>query len=242
MSLDHDYLVLTQEWTQKIKDEILDPLRLRALEHPFIKEIQAGTLPRYKIIRMLQDLLWVIDDFGQAMAGLAARAPVHLHDWKRILLENAVSELDHPATLIPAIEALGGEAEHILDGPDSWQPQMPAKYERDWTFYYALEAPWIEGVAAITVGVEGTVPSYYGLIGDALREHYGVSQEDLLYFEIHGGEVEQGHGNDGLRLLEQLVSSSDVQTQKACRRAIERISYFMAVEWLDWYYNLPEPH
>lgn len=240
MALDHEYLILKEDWTRQIKREILDPLRDQALRHPFIQEIAAGTLPRYKIIRMLQDLLWVIDDFGQAMAGLAARAPVHLHDWKRMLLENAISELDHPATLIPAIRALGGQTEGIIDQPDFWQPQMPAKYERDWTFYYALEAPWIEGVAAITVGVEGTVPSYYGVIGDALRDRYGVAEDDLLYFEIHGGEVEQGHGNDGLRLLESLVRPYDVETQAACYRAIKRISYFMAVEWLDWYYAARE--
>jgi hypothetical protein len=58
----------------------------------------------------------------------------------------------------------------------------------------------------------------------ALRERYGLRDDDLEWFAIHGGAVEQEHGNDGLLILGRYVAPDDLETQARCRAVVERIS------------------
>ena len=41
---------------------------------------------------------------------------------------------------------------------------------------------------------------------------YGLQDDDLEWFAIHGGAVEQEHGNDGLLILERYVAPDDLET------------------------------
>jgi len=226
-TLNTDYLIDVQApWLNHLKNDILEPVAGLALHHPVVAKIEAGELPKEKMVRLLSDLCWVITGFPEYVSALASRCPKNDHQVKAALLENAFIERDHPFLLARAVTALGGDGDVIINGPD-W-----TSYEFNETIHglrmaieaYVFHRPWIEGMAACAVGVESVVPAIFGRIGKACIKHYGLAPEDAEWFEIHGGEVEMEHGNEGLRVLEKYVAADDLDTQAACIAAANLIA------------------
>src|SRR5581483_7758433 len=138
------------------------------------------------------------------------------------LLQNAYEEHTHPRLLANAINALGGDGDSVLNDVEwTYEPSDWAWHARNWIETCVYHAPWIEGLAGTAVGIEAIVPTIFWPVTQALRAHYSLSEDDLTWHEIHSGEVEQSHGNEGLRLLEKYVEPSDRAMVNRCRRAVE---------------------
>lgn len=214
------------DWLVRLKNEVLEPTAERALSHPVMKQIENGKIPKEKMAKFLGNLCWVITGFPEYVAALASRCPKNDHQMKASLLENAYIERDHPFLLAQAVNALGGEGDAILKGPDwsSFDYSIHILSLRMVIEAYVFHRPWIEGIAACAVGVESVVPAIFGRIGDACMKHYGLAEEDAEWFRVHGGEVEMEHGNDGLRILEKYVAADDTETQNACIAACKVIT------------------
>ena len=221
-----DYLIdVNTPWLSDLKRDILEPMAARALEHPALKQIESGEMPKEHIAHMLEDLCWVITGFPEYVAALAARCPKHDHIVKAALLENAYIEREHPFMLAQAVNGMGGDGDAILEGPDwRYEPSDYVLTLRMLLEAYVFHRPWVEGMAATAVGVESVVPAIFGRIGDACVKHYGLAEEDAEWFRVHGGEVEMEHGNEGLRVLDKYVGSDDIDTQKGCIAAIRIIT------------------
>lgn len=234
-----EYLVESEAaWIKALREEVIDPTRAAMLRHPLSATISQGTLPLQKVRRYLSDTLWIIKDFPQLAALLLARAPRQDWELRQELLENCYSERGHPQALARAVKAVGGDADMILDGPDwAYKPLKATWDKKNWMELVVSQRSWIEAMAAIGVGVEAMVPSRIYALGIALRDAYGVKEEDLEWFGIHGGAVEQGHGNEGLRVLERYVRPDDAETQARCRDAIEKTIWCTYPYALDAYYN-----
>lgn len=223
-------------WLLETRDELLVPLAEEGFNHPVMDQVRAGTFPREKLIKLLSDLCWVITGFPEYVAALAARAPKNDHKVKAALLENAFIERDHPFLLAHAITKLGGNGEAIVNGPDwdhdadDFMVSLRMVLEA-----YCYHRPWIEGMAALAVGIETVTPRIFGGMGSAVIEHYGLTKEDTEWFDIHGGEVEMEHGNDGLRMLDSYVGVDDLQTQKACVAGIKIVCRGIAIGLFDAY-------
>ena len=225
------------KWLKEIEEEIINPLRERALNHPFIREVSEGRLPVYKVRRLLGDVLWSITGFPELIAALASRCPKYDHEVKTKLLANAYEERTHPQLLARVVRALGGDPEPMLNGPAyKYRPLKPLWHRRNWEELCVYHKPWVVAIAALGVGVESMVPYIFGTIGKGLKRHYGLKGEDMAWFRIHGGEVEMEHGEDGFRILERYVRPDDEETIAACKDAIEMTASEM-VESLDTYYQ-----
>jgi hypothetical protein len=111
---------------------------------------------------------------------------------------------------------------------------------RNWIELCVYQKPWIEGVAVCAVGIEAIVPTTFGEIVRASKEKYGLQGEALTWMEIPGGEVEQGHGNEGLMLLDNLVNPDDEDTKKRCWNVVERSASLLAIDFLDEFYEIEE--
>ena len=223
-------------WLQSIKAEILDPLRIQTQNHPFAEGVRNGKVPKFKIVRMLADLLWTITTTAECVAAMASRCPRYDHDLKAKLLENAYIERDHPHALARAVTALGGEGDRILAGPDSsWEALPIAGYLRELQLGMAFERPWIIGMAGFGVGIECVAPALVHPIWEGLEAHYGLKREDADWFVWHAGEVEQQHGNAGLMILGKYVRLDDGATQTECRHTIEKIMRLVGITNQDAY-------
>ncbi len=158
-----------------------------------------------------------LDQAGNSMCLLVAQTEEEL--------KRDVSDLEERvgSVSLPTLQQYG---DAILNGPD-W-----SSYEFNETIHslrmvieaYVFHRPWIEGMAACAVGVESVVPAIFGRIGKACINHYGLAPEHAEWFEIHGGEVEMEHGNEGLRVLEKYVAADDLDTQAGCIAAASLIA------------------
>lgn len=220
----NEYLVEPRtEWVRRIRDEIILPRRELAAQMPLTQAIRHGTATPQQIVDgVLIPTLWRITRFPELIAALASRCPQYDWERKESLLHNAFEEIEHPRLLARAIRALGGDPEPVLRGDkDAYRPSIETLARRDWVNYHVFYRPWIEAVAAVQVAVEAIVPYAHKPMWDGLKEHYGLSDDDLAWFAIHAGEVEMRHGNEGILILEQYVADDDVELQERIRYIID---------------------
>ncbi|HLH21599.1 MAG TPA: iron-containing redox enzyme family protein [Chloroflexota bacterium] len=219
-----EYLVEPRtEWVRRIRDEIILPRRAQAAQRPLTQAIRHGTANRQQILAgLLIPTLWRITRFPELIAALASRCPTF--DWERktSLLQNAYEETEHPFLLARAVRALGGDPDPVLRGdPEAYRPSTEMQARRDWITYHAYHRPWIEGIAAVQVAIEAIVPYALKPVWHGLREHYGLSDHDLAWFQVHAGEIEMRHGNEGILILEQYVADDDVALQQRLRYIVD---------------------
>jgi pyrroloquinoline quinone (PQQ) biosynthesis protein C len=233
-----DYLYQPQvPWCRDLVRDVLEPWRQRSLAHPFYAALSAGQIPRQTLAALHGDVLWVVTAFPEYIAGFASRCPKYDHAMKAKLLENAYEERTHPRLLADVVNALGGPGDAILDDPEwTYEPGDWAWHTRNWLECCAFHLPWIEGLAGTAVGIEAIVPTIFWPIMQALRAHYGLTDAQLTWHEIHSGEVEQTHGNNGLRLLEKYVDPADRVMVTRCRRAVDRTCRLQSQEFLDYWW------
>ena len=217
-----DYMVDVQSpWLQELMENTLKPLGQQGANHPVLLQIKAGTFPKEGVVKILSDLCWVITGFPEYVSALAARCPKNDERVKAALIENAYVEREHPGFLAIAVNAMGGDGDAIVHGSD-WQYDF-SPYVHNLRMVleaYCYHRPWIEGIAATAVGVETITPAVFGGLREACIEHYGLKEEDAIWFDAHFSDgVEEEHGNDGLRVLDKYVDADDVETQAACRAA-----------------------
>jgi pyrroloquinoline quinone (PQQ) biosynthesis protein C len=230
-----DYLYQPSEpWVRDLVADVIQPWRERALQHPFIQATSAGEVSREALARTHGEVLWVVTSFPEVIAALASRCPKYDHEMKNKLLLNAYEEHSHPGLLANAINALGGDGDRILNDAEwTYEPSDWAWHTKAWLDTCVYHLPWNEALAGTAVGIEAIVPTIFYPILQALRTRYGLTDEELTWHEIHAGEIEQEHGNEGLRLLEKYVDSKDTALVNRCRRAVDRTMRSQGQEFLD---------
>lgn len=232
---------LHADWLIGLRTDVVEPIRDRALAHPFLQEVSTGSFPVHKLRRFFADLCWVIITTPGVVAALAARTPHYEHDIKTKMLENARSEWNHSRALSRTVNALGGPGDLIYQGPDhAWQALPYAWHLRNWQVNYAYNEPWLDGIAAFAVGIESLVPTIIHPLWKACERHYGLTGEAANWLMWHGGEVEMQHGNDGLFILESRVPAGDRELQRHLSDVVSKTMLVLGEHWLDYYYQVDE--
>lgn len=203
-------------WIERLRRDVLDPMRRLAVAHPFYRQIADGSLPRPLLRRYVSDTLWAVRDFAAMAVTLACEAPPQHADFMAVIAEE---ETDHPALLGRAVEALGGDVAGIMEGNYFPTPT----YALWWRTVQDAVAhrPWVEGIAVVMVGIEDLARVQEAMVGDGMRAHYGLSAEQAAWFTHHGGPEEAEHGSLGLQILEQAVDAADEATQARLRGLVE---------------------
>ena len=221
-------------WVRDLVDDVINPWRERAVNHPFVQGVAAGAVSREALAKTHTEVLWVVTSFPEVIAALASRCPKYDHDMKNKLLLNAYEEHSHPQLLSNVIQALGGDGERVRNDFDwTYEPADWSWHTKAWMDTCVYHLPWNEALAGTAVGVEAIVPTIFYPIMQGLRQHYGLTDDELTWHEIHAGEVEQEHGNEGLRLLEKYVDANDTALVNRCRRAVDRTMKSQGQEFLD---------
>ena len=67
-----------------------------------------------------------------------------------------------------------------------------------WRYHLAYKGDWLGAIAGIAF-IEGASARRNDIIIDGLVEHYGFERgaPDLLFWELHASEIEEGHGDIG---------------------------------------------
>jgi len=89
---------------------------------------------------------------------------------------------------------------------------------QSWCYAVAMREDPVVAVAGLVVGLESQVPSIYRRQTPTLREHYGFSDEELEFFDLHIVS-DVIHGERGYQIV--LQHADTVELQQRCLRICE---------------------
>jgi pyrroloquinoline-quinone synthase len=121
---------------------------------------------------------------------------------------------DHPAIFRAFGRALGLSDEEMEAAEPI--PEVQAFIDRHEVV--AKNRPFWEGIAGVTIGLEGQVPKTFGRIITALRERYGFSDDAIEFFIVHL-TADSEHSGSGFDIIRRYVS--DEAQIPVIRRAVK---------------------
>lgn len=89
----------------------------------------------------------------------------------------------------------------------------------DWFQISTRTRPFLEGMAAITLAAEGQVPGAFGAFARDLESHYGLSSDDVAFWDIHE-TADADHSDVGDSAVARYADGPE--TQAGVREAVAR--------------------
>jgi pyrroloquinoline-quinone synthase len=125
---------------------------------------------------------------------------------------------DHPALWRRFAEALGVTAAEVE--AHERRPAARAFYQR--LRAICDERPWVEGMAAVGIGIEAGVPALFSAMLPILRERYGLPEDALEFFDIHV-RADEDHGRRAIDLVRKYATTDEQQAgvQRTLREVVE---------------------
>jgi pyrroloquinoline quinone (PQQ) biosynthesis protein C len=202
-----------QTYVNHLVENTTKNFRQYALGHPFMRDLAEGHLSVEQIKGFLLNwYTWTFEINMATATWLHRFGPVlKKHpDIAEVLHEKIADELitptrrGHIETLETLGAALGIDREALINArliPEA----------RAWLDYFVrlvLEGTFAECVAGY-LG-EGCFPEFAKIFEKALTTHYGLSQQDVKYFRIHG-EQDEVHGPGNQYILRRLIETHNHQ-------------------------------
>jgi len=169
--------------------------------HPLYSELVDGSLQRETIAELCAQLKYAVLDGISSLSMIIPQAPRHI---KKELAANLFGELcgttaepSHWELALKAGAAAGFSEENI----DARPIMAETKLYPDTVSAYAADGAWVEALSYVSLGIEDMFTSFCDGVTRGLKEHYGYSDEEAVYFSIHVGadEVHAETGWDAAR-------------------------------------------
>ena len=188
---------------------------------PFSIAWASGKLSRAHLARWAENHYHYVGPFADYLAYVYARTIDNgkFTEAKDFLLANMYEEEiggdRHTDLLIRFAESCGTTRERVVN-PDNMSPTTRGL--QSWCYAVAIREDPVVAVAGLVVGLESQVPSIYRRQTPTLREHYGFSDEELEFFDLHivSDEI---HGERGYQIV--LQHADTVELQQRCLRICE---------------------
>lgn len=202
---------MSQPKEKLFRDELLAILRDESTRDPIFEAIQQGRLSRAALkLWMLQASL-IVEPFTRFVSGIHANCPHR--DAQALLAENLWEEhgkgkveRDHFRLIQRLAKSLGATDEEL----HSVAPLSETTAYVNYCLRITHEHSFIEGMAAIGVGIEYSIPQFFGMFAESLQTHYGLSKNEVEYLLIHVGEDED-HAERSLELIEKYADTYEAQ-------------------------------
>jgi len=188
---------------------------------PFSIAWASGRLSRAHLARWAENHYHYVGPFADYLAYVYARTIDNgkFTEAKDFLLANMYEEEiggdRHTDLLIRFAESCGTTRERVVN-PDNMSPTTRGL--QSWCYAVAMREDPVVAVAGLVVGLESQVPSIYRRQTPTLRKHYGFSDEELEFFDLHivSDEI---HGERGYQIV--LQHADTVELQQRCLRICE---------------------
>ena len=188
---------------------------------PFSIAWASGRLSRTHLARWAENHYHYVGPFADYLAYVYARTidTGKFTEAKDFLLANMYEEEiggdRHTDLLIRFAESCGTTRERVVN-PDNMSPTTRGL--QSWCYAVAMREDPVVAVAGLVVGLESQVPSIYRRQTPTLRAHYGFSDEELEFFDLHivSDEI---HGERGYQIV--LQHADTVELQQRCLRICE---------------------
>ncbi|HXW83435.1 MAG TPA: iron-containing redox enzyme family protein [Candidatus Binataceae bacterium] len=199
--------------------ELFDTVKARRSfgRHPIWLRIADGQIPRDQLRVFATQFFLQVREFPRAVSALHSRC----HDAaERVKLAESLYEEEtglisgsapHPELFIRIGLGLGMKREDLVEG----RPLPSTAALIDWFELSTKDRSFAEGIGAINVAAEGQVPGNFGSFARALENHYGLSHEQVAFFDVH--EIaDRDHSDVGDHILGQMpLSNGDCEKIRA---------------------------
>jgi pyrroloquinoline-quinone synthase len=199
--------------------------------HPLWFKIQEGRLSREQLGGFAKQFFLQVVEFPRAVSALHSRCTDLA---ERVKLAESVYEEEtgrlsgskpHPELFLDFATSLGLSREEVLGATPL--PSTTALVH--WFEYSTKILPFLEGVAAINLAAEGQVVGAFGPFARALQKHYGLSEKDVAFWDVHE-LADAEHSDVGDHIVVKHATTDELQDR--IRRAV-RTSLGMWWQFFD---------
>ncbi|MBI3693390.1 MAG: thiaminase II [Acidobacteria bacterium] len=199
----------------------IEPLHARTLQHPFLKGLADGSLPRSRFqFYLIQDAHY-LRAFAQALSVLAAKAP--RQEWAITLDQHAADALKEERRMHESIlRSFGVSAERIEQAP-----MAPANYAyTNHLLATAFRQPFAHGLAAV-------LPCYwiYWEVGKELKKKGSQNPDYQRWIDQYSGEE---YGKAVEQVLRMMDAEAARQSPEVRRALTELFRTSARYEWMFW--------
>jgi pyrroloquinoline-quinone synthase len=190
--------------------------------HPLWIAILEGRLSRERLRGFATQFFLQVREFPRAVSALHSRCsdPEQRIELAESLYEEETGRisgcnLPHPELFLQFARGLGLERSELVDA--SPLPATAALIH--WFELSTRERSFLERAAAINLASEGQVPGSFGPFARALETHYGLTPEDVAFWDIHE-QADREHSDIGRNIVVRLASTRS--SQELALAALER--------------------
>ena len=199
--------------------ELLDLARREGFRDPFFGALRHGQLSRDAVKRWAVQASFVVREFTRFISAMHANCPHR--DAQQLLAENLWEEhgkgrapRDHYQLIRRMAKRLGAsDAELDIAAP------LPETTDYiNYCFKVTRDGGFIEGMAAIGVGIESFSPRFFAALAEQLQLQFNLGREDVEYLLVHVGEDED-HARRSLEMLDKYAGTdAEKESAKAALR------------------------
>jgi len=181
--------------------------------HPLWQRIAEGGVDGSGLQRFAVQFFLQVREFPRAVSALHANCP---YPEQRIELAESLYEeetgrisgcdLPHPELFIVFGEGVGLARAALVEGQ-----ALPSTASLiHWFELSTRQRSFLEGAAAITLAAEGQVPGAFGPFARALEKHYGLSREQVSFWDVH--EIaDREHSDVGNHIVFRFADGEEIQ-------------------------------
>ncbi|HJQ68573.1 MAG TPA: iron-containing redox enzyme family protein [Blastocatellia bacterium] len=191
--------------------ELLAVISEKPYRDPLLDAIRSGRMSRAGMKLWVAQAMMVVREFTRFISAMHANCP-HA-DAQLLLAENlweehgkGVAGRDHYSLIRRLARSLGATDEEL----DRTRPLAETADYIAYCFKATRESSFIEGMAAIGIGIEYFSPRFFAALAKALTASYGISSQDVEYLLVHVGEDE----DHARRSLEAITTYADTDEKR----------------------------
>ncbi len=189
--------------------------------HPIWLKIADGKVSKAGMRTFATQFFLQVREFPRAVSALHSRCydPGERLKLAESLYEEETGKISgsapHPELFIRIGTGLGMKRNEITEA----RPLPSTAALIDWFELSTKNRSFAEGIGAINVAAEGQVPGNFGSFARALEKHYGLSNEQVAFFDVH--EIaDRDHSDVGDNILSHMTLGDDERAK--IRAAVER--------------------
>jgi pyrroloquinoline quinone (PQQ) biosynthesis protein C len=191
--------------------ELMAVISEQPYRDPLLDSIRSGRMSRGGMKLWVGQAMMIVREFTRFISAIHANCP-HA-DAQLLLAENlweehgrGVAGRDHFSLIKRLAQSLGATDAEL----DRTVPLPETAAYIEYCFKVTRDDSFIEGMAAIGIGIEYFSPRFFAALADALIEHYGISRKDAEYLLVHVGEDE----DHARRSLEVITAYADTEEKR----------------------------
>jgi pyrroloquinoline quinone (PQQ) biosynthesis protein C len=216
-------LIVTKE--DRFTDACVAAVLAQGFRDPILDGARKGSISRQGLKLWALQAMLVVRQFTRFISAIHANCPDR--EGQRLLAENLWEEHgrgdagnDHYVLIQRLARSLGATDSEIAGA----EPLPETQRYIDHCFEVTRNAPFVESLGAIALGIEYFMPAFFGALSEAMRLNYGLSPEDVEYLAVHVNE-DAVHARRSAELIDKFAGS-----EGARERVLQALAEMLAVK------------